>query len=132
MKRYNVHEYPFGGLFSGVLFNRTQGLYAGKDRKGGIIVFPEDMTFVDISVAKKMCSEGNYFIGRTTTKDGTVFSETSICLDLRDMYPENMMLLAMTYSRMYHRTVLLKNFYNKRIYSVKYNEIIDIRKYIAA
>ena len=132
MKRYSVHEYPLGGLLSGVFFDRMHDGYEGKDSKGGIIVFPEDMAFVDSSIAKKMRSKGNYFIGRTASKDGTVFSEKSICIEVGDMYPGNMMLLAMTYCRIYQRTVLLKDCNDKKVYSVKYNEIIDIRKYLVA
>ena len=132
MKRYSVHEYPLRGFFSGMLYNRIHGVYTHKNGKGGLIVFPEDMTFVDNTVPEGMRSEGSYFTGRTVSKDGTAFSDMSICIDVRDMPSGHMMSLAMKYSRMYHRTVLLKDCDGKRVYSVKFNEVIDMREHLAA
>ena len=123
MKRYKVREFPCKGPFSSslILYHQLKDSLCAKLGKGGIIVFPEDMMDVDTSIVKGKCEQTEILSGRFTAKDGTIYSGTSICIIAREYSSGWLMSLAMKYSRMYGKTVLLKDFEDRRLFSVHFN-----------
>ena len=53
------------------------------DKTGGIIVFPQEVTGVRLSEdTQYKWTLGNFFKGRYTDKNGKVYSEDSLCLEI--------------------------------------------------
>ena len=123
MKRYEVNEYNCKGIFSAsrYLYFMLRDTYKMKDRKGGIIVFPEGWRNIDTSFVKGQCREKYLIYGTHVLKDGTKFSDTSICLDVRDYSSGDLMSLALKYSRITGQTIILKDFEDKRMYNIHFN-----------
>ena len=123
MKLYDVYEYharnPFSKSF--YTYRKIDGIYQEKGRKGGVIVFPCDIPAIDSPKSSGAFAVGRCFRGRLTADDGSLFSEQSLCLDLKDMMSWKIMMLARSYSRQMKRTVLLKEYAGRRLFSVRFN-----------
>lgn len=123
MKRYTVQEFPFRGAFSSArrVYRQLKGTFCAKNRRGGIIVFPDDMMDIDTSFVKGRHHVPYQLSVSFTGVDGAVFSDTSLCLDVLDYNSGELMILAMKYAKMYGRPLLLKDFDDKKFYHLKYN-----------
>jgi len=123
MKRYTVHEYPLRGAFSSSRYvnHQLRSTFPSRNRKGGIIVFPEDLMDIDTSFIKGKSHVDYLISGKYNGVKGATFSDTSLCLDVVDYNSGELMSLAMKYARLYGRPILLKDFEDKRFYNLKFN-----------
>ena len=125
MKRYTVYEYPCKGPFSSSLriYHMLKKSFKNKGKKitGGIIVFPQERMNIDTSFIEGNCREKYLISGVYTAKDGTKFSGTSICLEVDSYSDGDLMSLALKYSRLTGQTILLKDFEDRRLYSIHFN-----------
>ena len=120
---YTIYEYPCRGAYSAslYLYQMLKDSFSNSLRKGGIIVFPEDVQNVDCSILEGRWSEFKMLSGRFTAKDGSRYSGTSICIDTLDYSSEALINLAAKLNYGVNKTLVIKDFEKRRLYMLFLN-----------
>ena len=121
---YTIYEYSCKGAYSAslYLYHLLKDSFSNGLRRGGIIMFPEDVQDIDYSMLEGKWAESKALQGRFTAKDGSRYSGTSICIDVLDYPSEPLMDLAVKLCHEIHKTLIIKDFEKKRLYMLTEKE----------
>lgn len=101
-----------------VVTNKTDmpaGQEVPNNKTGGIIVFPQEVSDVQLSGFKDLSwSLGSFFKGRYTGKNGKVYSEDSLCLEITGIPEDSLIKIAEELCKAINQDFALIKSYSKR------------------